>query len=307
VRGPADSGWRGRAAWAALLLCLCGCELAQETQARVVARHRAQARGGVGALRGMEVHQRAARLSRALQARTDAECEGLPARGPAQVALTLEVKVIAVKTGAPVATLREERLLRRDARDHVEATWRAEFLDPSGRVGRWERRELLLPTHHYVAEQNLPFVRRAASLSSRKPFEDRALDIIPTLLEVPGSSWFPSGDGRYEATAGAQGQALRCGVGALERAWLSRLLEVASLERAEVTLSPTRRAVTMRLTSAGAPGELSIQVQAEELAQAPDGAPVEAPARVEEPRRDRPYKDIEAILTERLGLTEWQR
>jgi hypothetical protein len=135
----------------------------------------------------------------------------------------------------------------------------------------------------------------------------RALDAIPSALLAGQETWRLHPEGGYQSDGQTPGDRLRCGAPVGDQAWLARLLEVSSLEVGRAFMRPGLRKAALKLSSAGPEGDLLVGLDIkEEMLQGPLEA-VEAPAQVADTDRDRPYRDIQVILTQKLGLAGWKR
>ncbi len=87
-----------------------------------------------------------------------------------------------------------------------------------------------------------------------------------------------------------------------DRGWLRDLQAAAELGTAQAALSPNDRRFRGTWTLE-ANHKMTLDIR-ERIRESPE--PFGPPERVEDVRRDRPYRDIERILGERLGLSEWK-
>ncbi|MBH24409.1 MAG: hypothetical protein CMH57_08160 [Myxococcales bacterium] len=298
----------------AMLAALAGCDKADvdAAQERIVQRHRATAGGRVGVLRGLEVSDRAVAITRRLERRGHPHCGGLP-QGPFQASITVEAEVLLDGHTTPFARLVEERTVRRDADGDVQVVIEATFDDPSGRQGAQRREERLVGGRLYVKEHNLPFVSHKAHHGTHAAVLDRAMDAVPAMIAVARQGWTLSEDEPlkrvYTAEQGREGSALSCGLTSADDGWLYRILERSTLSLAEVTLSRGtlgwgRRSVSGRLLVGDEARTWVVRVDVDEqVSPATEPLSVDAPEEVASVRRDRPYRDIEQILKEQLGLS----
>lgn len=291
----------------ALAPALVSCDLAQEARQEVVQRHRQQARGRVGVLRGMEVQQSAAAVSRRIQRGAREDCHGPRVDQPFAASLTLSAWIQTPAAEAPLASWEETRHFHRDQQGHQQVTWEVSFQDLSGRRSTWRRQQRLVEGWLYTAEQNLAFVRRRARPGDDLYMMQRAADAFPAAVMAGRDTWRLHPEGGYQSDGQTPGDAIRCGAPPQDEAWLARLLEVSELEQGRVFMRQGLRKAALKLRSAGPQGDLVVGLDMEEkILQVPPEA-VEAPQQVASTDRDRPYRDVEIILTDKLGLAGWKK
>ncbi len=294
---------------AALALWSGGCGLVDDARELIVERHRASARGRVGGLRALEVHDAAAQLARRIKNRGDGLCSGVEA-GPFEAEVTIEAEVVGGGERV-IGRFVEVRRVKRDERGGVEVRSTVDFLDPSGRAGVVTREERIIGDRRYVKEQNLPFVEQRSHEGESEGLVRRGLDAVPGLIAAAPRGWRPDPDveGSFLADGEVDGEVPSCGLGAGEEAWLRRLLQAARLDLAEATQNrggadgDRIRGVSARLLMGGGEGVAAVRLDVEEKVHY--GSHLEAvsrPEEVAEVRRDRPYWDIERVLVERMGL-----
>lgn len=279
-----------------------GCQQLEGARQEFVAEHRGEAQGRVGVLRGLEVHQSASQRAKALASRGDEPCGALPDRFSAHTTISATLRDGA---GNLLASMREVREVSLDADHNAQVVQHVALHDPSGREGSWRREERIVGDEHFVQEENLPFSKRRARAGARAELLRRAMEPIPSALWSVGEGWVAKeGLGAFEAHETTRGRTLRCGVNPKDQPWLARLREVARLERASSLLGAQERRFVGRWTG-GTPGALwSLDLDISEQIQHGPAPRVEPPTPGPSVERDRPYRDIQIILQDRLGL--WQ-
>lgn len=308
---PPHTAQPRRALWALLAVVCClgaSCESADEARERIVQRHRQQALGRVGVLRGLEVHERAVRLSRAIQSHGDGRCASLPS-GPFEAHLRIEAEVTRPGAAGSLEKMLELRTLTRTSEGALSARFEVEFINPAGRASQWSREERVLDDAHYVREENLPFVAHKAHRGDRERLLRSWLDPIPALLSAGGRGWKRLGTGEtWTAQASDGGARFQCGLSDDERGWLRRFLETARMSYAETSLplAPSgdvrRRSASARFEVGEAQEPWVVRLDVEEKVFYRSPPTVEKPEETGRPGRDRPVRDLREILIERLKL-----
>jgi hypothetical protein len=141
------------------------------------------------------------------------------------------------------------------------------------------------------------------------------MDAIPASLSTAGESWRPHSDNVEDTfiadiEQGLNGVGFDCGMDKTGKAWLQRFLHVARLNFAEAYLPATKQNSRIRTVSArflaGDPDKsLVVRLDVEEKVNYREPTPVVAPEEVASLRKDRPFNDIERILSKKLGLSQW--
>ncbi len=303
------SGWCLARRWGALLGLLgalsgWGCEAQlEEGRAWWVARHRAEAQGRAGVLRGLEVWERGLERAQAV-ARSEAPgCASLSGWA-GEVRVEVEARLEGAD-GQEEASLREVREVRRGVGGAVGVRWASSFVDVTGRSGSMARDERVVGGWSYTQEEALPFVRRRARRDTGEEVLERGLDGIAAALAAPGARWYSAGDaaGGWKASPGVDGLALGCPVRGEGRGWLHRLGTLLEVESASAWL-PAAHPGARRAEVSGVivdSGGRRIHFIIEEF-KVSEEATVEAPPRWVEAGRDRPLRDAQEILGTRLGL-----
>lgn len=298
-----------------VLLALMGCELADKARDALVESHQETARGRVGVLRALELHDSAASTARAISLRGDARCGG-PLEGPFEASIEIEAEVVG-RSERVIDRFTEIRRVRRDATGNVSARFTVIFMDPSGRRGETTREVRIVGERRYVREQNLPFVAHRRHKGDSEAFVREAMDAIPAALSAGGANWRASEDGREDVfvsdtESDRETQAFECGLDPHQRAWLRRLMDTATVSFAEAIV-PDRgagdrtRSVSARLMAGDEHKPMVVRLDVEERVQYGEPEAIAAPDKVADLRRDRPYHDIELILEKKLGLHDWHK
>lgn len=255
--------------------------------------HRAHARGRVGVFRALQTKERAVAVARSVHDYTDPAC-ALP-RAP----FTASVAITGNLSGDEPHSFQDSRTVAVTATGDVRVDYRIAWTDAVGRGDVWIRVETVTGDAWYVQEQNLPAVAHTRRPDTARAVIRRGLDGVSVGLHA--------GRGRWETAPGgwrlgAAGHTFRGCLEEDETGWLRRLEADAHLTDATATLDAADRQFHGVWTlNAGRVMTLDIR---ERIRDAAD--PIAAPDRVGDVRRDRPYRDIERILGERLGLSEWK-
>lgn len=275
------------------LLAPAGCDLAEKAKDAVVQDHRAKARGRVGVFRALETKDRAVGVANAVRDYADPAC-ALP-----KAPFTAEVRI---EGTAEVAGGRhrflETRTVRMTSAGDAFVRYHVTWVDAAARGDKWTREETVVGSKRYVREQNLPAVAHARRPDSARRVILRALDGVRTGLHAGRGRW---AGGTQTWELGEAGlHAFRGCLDPSSRGWMQRLEGAAELSAAKADVTPTRRWFrgTWDLEEER---QMTLDIT-EDIREGAD--PVTAPEHVADVRRDRPYRDIERILGDRLGLSD---
>ena len=303
-----------RCVWSLLLVvsALVGgaCDLADRGRDVVVEDHRQSAGARVGVFRALQVHDCAVDLTRRLGDKGDPQCH-LLRDGPLQLSITVLAKVEG-PSGAVAASFEHRRKIARDQAGNFEVTDSISFRNPTGRTGETKQQERVVGEERFLKEENLPWVRHRLRPGQRDRVLQAAVDPVPAMLAMGASGWQNEGGDRWVAHGRTGGLAFRCAALPGPKGWLARLLGLTELNYSEATLpqhlpeGETKRSVSARLTTLSAP-QRKLRIDIEEIFEPVGPQDILVPADVADTGRDRPYRDIQTILGDRLGLSEWKR
>ena len=290
---------------------LVACEdVVDSVQNTIVEQHRSEARGRAGVLRALEVSDSAFAITRHINYKGDPLCGAfLDGTLRAQVEVQLE---LIDPSGKRVALLEEVRTFERDAEGDVRAHWTSDFADEtSGRHDVLERDERIVGGELFVKEHNLASVSRRARPDDVAQLEARVRDATPAIVEAAGATWRQQGASHtWVAEEGTPGRSLRCGFDRFESGWIHRLTTRTELSLARLEHDPAnkRLSVSARLSTLDErPFVLRAEIEESIVSQDPSTIAVDVPTgKIASTWRDRPYRDIEIILGERLKLEGWR-
>lgn len=317
-----------REGWAARRALICalavapavamGCDAGQRVQRAAVETHRHAATGRVGVLRALEVRDGALASVRRVARAGDSECPRLP-EGPMRTELMVDATVAPAEAGEQnVARFHEETTATRDAQGRVDVTSTLRFVDPSGRTGTTQRTEICTSRWFFVAEQATPFVRRVAHTGECEALVARAVQGPLALLRLGGRGWQVRPDGSFVAERTEGGRALACDAAPGTDDWLRRLEQVARLSYSEAKLvepgaaaadrgQSQAVALSVRLLTGPDATPTVVSVEIDGRVNAAQVEPIAEPTEPFDTRRDRPYRDLQTILGDRMGLPRWRR
>jgi hypothetical protein len=325
------------------LVAVCGgCELVDKARDAVVEDHRAEARGRVGVFRALETKDRAVAVALSVRDYADPAC-ALPtapfaatvelygsATVPGGVHRVRDVREISVLASGDVqvryriewedAAGRGDTWTRIDTvigsqhyvqEQNLPAVAHTRRPGTARRVlrkgldgvrtglhagrGRWEGAGPPPPPEPPKPKATPPDAGNTAQDA------DVAATSPRTVLAAPVHEPAPQ-DAEHWILARSEGHSFRGCLEPSERGWLTDLSATAELDKARVALSPGDRRFRGAWTLED-DRRLTVDIR-ERIRDAPQ--PFATPDRVEDVKRDRPYRDIERILGDRLGLSDWK-